>query len=64
MRPDASGKVLAHCPRVKAARLCVLRAGELGPPWADAARQGAGRRLGHPRWTARLKDGTALALKA
>jgi|GEM_PF-3771581 hypothetical protein len=43
LRPDALGKLLAHCRRVKVARLCVLWAEELGLPWADAARKGAGR---------------------
>ncbi len=64
LRPDTLANLLAHCRRVKAMRLCVLWAEELGLPWADAARNGAGRRLGHSRWTARLKDGTTLTLKA
>jgi len=64
LRPDVLGKLLAHCRHVKVARLCVLWAEELGLPWAGAARKGAGRRLGHARWSARLRDGTTLTLKA
>jgi hypothetical protein len=64
LRPDILGDLLAHCRHIKVMRLCVLWAEELGLPWAAAARNGAGRRLGTSRWTARLKDGTALTLKA
>jgi hypothetical protein len=64
LRPEILKNLLAHCRRVKVMRLCVLWAEELGLPWADAARNAAGRRLGSSRWTARLKDGTTLTLKA
>lgn len=63
LRPDVLANLLTNCRRVKVARLCVLWAEELGLPWADAARKGAGRLLGSSRWTARLKDGTTLVLK-
>ncbi len=64
LRPDVLVKLLAQCRRVKVARLCVLWAEELGLPWAQAARKGAGSLLGTSRWTARLKDGTTLVLNA
>jgi len=41
----------------------VLWAEELNLPWAGAARKAVGRKLGHSRWTAQLKDGTTLILK-
>ncbi len=63
LRPDVLQKLLAHCRRIKVARLCVHWAEELGLTWAEAARKGVGGRLGHSRWTARLKDGTTLVLK-
>jgi hypothetical protein len=62
LRPDVLAKLLAGCRRVKVARLCVLWAQELGLPWAEAARKGAGSLLGSSRWTARFKDGTTLVL--
>jgi len=64
LRPDVLAILLKHCRRVKVARLCVLWAEALSLSWAEAARKGAGNRLGSSRWTARLKDGTTLILKA
>jgi hypothetical protein len=64
LRPDVLTTLLKHCPRVKVIRLCVLWAEEFNLPWAVAARQAAGRRLGRSRWTARYKDGTTLILKS
>ena len=63
LRPDVLAMLLKHCRRVKVTRLCVLWAEELNLPWAVAARKTAGRKLGHSRWTAQLKDGTTLILK-
>jgi hypothetical protein len=63
LRPDVLGKLLRRCRRVKVARLCVVWAEEFGLPWAVAARKAAGDRLGHTRWTTRLRDGTTLILK-
>jgi hypothetical protein len=56
--------LLKNCRRVKVVRLCVSWAGELNLPWAVAAKKAAKNRLGHGRWTHRLKDGTYLVLKS
>jgi hypothetical protein len=64
LRPDILATLLKHSLRIKVARLCVLWAAELNLPWADAARNAVGTRFGQSRWTARLKDGTTLTLKA
>jgi hypothetical protein len=64
LRPDILATLLKHSLRVKVARLCVLWAAELNLPWAEAARKATGEQFGHSRWTARLKDGTTLILKA
>ena len=64
LRPDVLATLLKHSLRVKVARLCVLWAAELNLQWAEAARKAVGRQFGHSRWTARLKDGTTLILKA
>lgn len=45
---------------MKATRLCVVWAEELGLPWAGAAREAAAGRLGQGRWIRRLKDGRLL----
>ena len=63
LRPDILAMLLKPCRRVKVTRLCVLWAEELNLPWAEAARKAVGRKLGHSRWTAQLKDGTTLILK-
>lgn len=63
LRPEVLSVLLKHSLRVKVARLCVVWAAELNLPWAGAARNAAGPRLGQGRWTARLKDGTTLTLK-
>ena len=55
--------LLKNCRQFKVVRLCVLWSEELNLPWATAARKVARKRLGHGRWTARLKDGTLLILK-
>jgi len=64
LRPEILATLLKNCQRVKVVRLCVLWSEELNLPWAAAARKAAGNRLGRSRWTARLKDGTLLILKA
>ncbi|WP_294221043.1 type IV toxin-antitoxin system AbiEi family antitoxin domain-containing protein [Prosthecobacter sp.] len=58
------GELLRHCQKVKAARLCVVWAEELGLPWAGAAREAATGRLGQGRWIRRLKDGSLLIVKS
>lgn len=62
VRADVLGTLLAHCSRVKVARLCVQWAEELNLSWAADARTLAGPR-GRGRWVGRLPDGTTLVLK-
>jgi len=62
LRPEVLATLLKNCQRVKVVRLCVRWAEELNLPWAAAAKKAVGKRLGHSRWTARLKDGTMLIL--
>ncbi len=64
MRQGVLATLLKHSARVKMARLCMLWAEELNLPWAEAARKAVGARFGQSRWSARLKDGTTLILKA
>jgi len=64
VRPEAIQELLRNCLRLKVIRLCVQWAEELKLGWAAAARQAVKRRYGRSRWTARLKDGTTLILKA
>jgi len=64
LRPEVLATLLKNCHRIKVVRLGVSWAEELNLPWAGAARRAASRRLGRARWTARLKDGTVLVLKA
>jgi hypothetical protein len=64
LRPEVLATLLKNCRRVKVVRLCVIWAEELNLPWAVAAKKTAGNRLGHGRWTNRLKDGTILVLKS
>ena len=54
--------LLKNCRMVKAVRLCVVWAEELGLPWAAAAREAAAGKLGTGRWIKRLKDGSTLIL--
>jgi len=63
-RPEVLTTLLRNCHRVKVVRLCVNWSEELGLPWAATAKRAARKRLGHGRWTHRLKDGTFLVLKA
>jgi Transcriptional regulator, AbiEi antitoxin, Type IV TA system/Transcriptional regulator, AbiEi antitoxin N-terminal domain len=63
-RPEVLTTLLKNCRRVKVVRLCVSWAEELNLPWATAAKTAAKKRLGHGRWTHRLKDGTFLVLKS
>jgi hypothetical protein len=64
VRLEVLEPLLKNCRRIKVVRLCVLWAEELNLSWAPAARKAAGRKLGHSRWTSRLKDGSTLILKA
>jgi hypothetical protein len=64
LRMKELGELLRHCRKVKAARLCVVWAEELGLPWAGAAREAAAGRLGQGRWIRRLKDGSLLVVKS
>lgn len=64
LRPEVLATLLKNCQRVKVVRLCVGWAEELHLPWAAAARKATGNKPGHSRWTARLKNGTLLVLKA
>lgn len=54
--------LLKSCRMVKAVRLCVVWAEELGLTWAVAAREAAEGKLGTGRWIKRLKDGSTLIL--
>jgi hypothetical protein len=63
LRPDVLATLLKHCRRVKVVRLCVNWAQEMDMPWSAAARQAARGRMGHGRWTGRLRDGSTLVLK-
>ena len=62
VRPEVLAHLLKSCLRVKAVRLCVQWAEEMNLGWAAAARQAAKSTGGRGRWTAPLKDGTALNL--
>lgn len=62
LRPEVLATLLKNCLRIKVTRLCVQWAEELNLDWAEAARKSA--KLGKSRWSARLKDGTTLTLKA
>jgi hypothetical protein len=64
LRAEVLTTLLKNCRRVKVVRLCVSWAEELNLPWAAAAKTAAEKRLGHGRWTHRLKDGTFLVLKS
>ena len=64
LRTEVLTTLLKNCRRVKVVRLCVSWAEELNLPWAAAAKAAAEKRLGHGRWTHRLKDGTFLVLKS
>jgi hypothetical protein len=64
LRTEVLTALLKNCRRVKVVRLCVSWAKELNLPWAAAAKTAAEKRLGHGRWTHRLKDGTFLVLKS
>lgn len=56
-------RFLEACRMVKAVRLCVAWAEELGLSWAGSAREAASGRMGTGRWVTRLKDGSTLILK-
>jgi hypothetical protein len=63
LRPEVLATLLKNCHRVKVVRLCVSWAEELNLSWAAGAKTAAVKRLGHGRWSHRLKDGTFLVLK-
>jgi hypothetical protein len=64
LRPEVLATLLKNCRRVKVVRLCVSWAEELNLSWAAGAKKAAEKRLGHGRWSHRLKDGTFLVLKS
>jgi len=63
-RPEVLSLLLRHCQRVKAARLCVQWAEELGLPWAETARRASANHLTGSRWSARFKSGIRLSLSS
>ena len=63
LRSETMARLLKACKMVKAVRLCVGWAEELGLPWATKAREAAKGIMGTGRWVTRLKDGTTLILK-
>jgi hypothetical protein len=64
LRSRQLGSLLAECRMVKAVRLCVTWAEQLGLPWAEAARETASNRMGKGRWIKRMNNGTTLVLKS
>lgn len=62
LRAGQLGVLLANCRMVKAARLCVIWAEELGLPWAVQARGSVAGKWGTSRWVSRLKNGRTLIL--
>jgi hypothetical protein len=63
LRTETLSTLLKHCQRVKVRMLCVQWAEELNLPWATAARNAIGNRLGKSHWAFRFKDGTTLNIK-
>lgn len=63
LRTKTIRRLLGSCRMVKAVRLCVGWAEELGLPWATEAREAAKGKMGTGRWVTRLKDGSTLILK-
>ena len=63
LRTRELGILLENCRMIKAVRLCVAWAEELGLSWAAAARESAAPKLGIKRWVKRLRDGRTLILK-
>ena len=63
LRTRQLARLLASCRMVKAVRLCVGWAEELGLPWAAKAREAAEGKMGSGRWVARMKNGRMLILK-
>ena len=64
VREDVMAMLLKHCQRIKVIRLCSQWSEELQLPWAAAVRVMTKKRTGTSRWSARMKDGTTLTLKA
>ncbi len=62
LRTRELGTLLRSCRMVKAVRLCVIWAEELGLPWAGPARDAVADKLGTSRWIKRMKDGRTLIL--
>lgn len=56
-------ELLDQCRMIKAIRLCVIWAEELGLPWAEKAREAMGDKTGSSRWVKQMKDGSTLILK-
>jgi len=63
LRSDVLETLLQACVRQKVLRLCVQWSDELSLPWATAARQAGAGKLGHHRWSSRMRNGKTLVLK-
>lgn len=63
LRLETLGPLLRACRQVKATRLCLLWAKELGLPWAEKAAEMVADRTGTSRWVTQLKNGGTLILK-
>ena len=62
LRTRELGTLLRSCRMIKAVRLCVIWAEELGLPWAGSARAAVADKSGTSRWIKRMKDGRTLIL--
>ncbi|MCX6877171.1 MAG: type IV toxin-antitoxin system AbiEi family antitoxin domain-containing protein [Verrucomicrobia bacterium] len=63
LRTRELGTLLRACRMIKAVRLCVIWAEELGLPWAGLASEAVADRLETSRWIKLMKDGRTLILK-
>lgn len=63
LRIESLLPLLTHCRQIKAARLCIQWAEELGLPWAAEGREALKGVTGDSRWVRKLASGTTLILK-
>lgn len=63
LRIESLLPLLIHCRQIKAARICVQWAEELGLPWAAQAGEALKGVTGGSRWVRKLANGTTLILK-
>jgi hypothetical protein len=63
LRPEVLATLLKNCHRTKVLLLCVTWAIELNLPWAASTKEAVKGKIGHSRWSNRLKNGTVLILK-